>query len=45
MLQLNDPQGNKRIEMAVGKDGKPQLVFYAEDGSELLRLPEAVQVK
>lgn len=44
MLQLNDPQGNKRIEMAVDKDGKPQLVFYAEDGSELLRLPEAVQV-
>ena len=45
MLQLNDPQGNKRIEMAVGTDGKPQLVFYAEDGSELMRLPEAVQVK
>ena len=44
MLQLNDPQGNKRIEMAVGTDGQPQLVFYAEDGSELLRLPEAVQV-
>jgi hypothetical protein len=42
MLQLNDPQGKKRIEMAVDTDGKPQLVFYAEDGSELLRLPETV---
>ena len=41
MLQLNDPQGKKRIEMAVDTDGKPQLVFYAADGSELLRLPEA----
>ena len=44
MLQLNDPQGKKRIEMAVGKDGQPQLVFYAADGSELLRLPETTQV-
>lgn len=44
MLQLNDPQGKKRIEMAVGKDGQPQLVFYAADGSELLRLPETSQV-
>lgn len=44
MLQLNDPQGKKRIEMAVGKDGQPQLIFYAADGSELLRLPEASQV-
>lgn len=43
MLQLNDPQGKKRIEMAVDTDGKPQLVFYAEDGTELMRLPEAVQ--
>ncbi len=42
MLQLNDPQGKKRIEMAVDTDGKPQLVFYAADGSELLRLPETV---
>lgn len=45
MLQLNDPQGKKRIEMAVDTDGKPQLVFYAEDGSELMRLPEAIQPK
>ncbi|WP_337841917.1 hypothetical protein [Rheinheimera sp.] len=44
MLQLNDPQGKKRIEMAVGKDGQPQLVFYAADGSELLRLPDTSQV-
>jgi hypothetical protein len=45
MLQLNDPQGKKRIEMAVDTDGTPQLVFYAEDGTELMRLPEAVQPK
>jgi hypothetical protein len=45
MLQLNDPQGKKRIEMAVDTDGKPQLVFYGEDGSELMRLPEAVSNK
>jgi hypothetical protein len=44
MLQLNDPQGKKRIEMAVGTDGNPQLVFFAADGSELLRLPETAQV-
>ncbi len=45
MLRLNDPQGKKRIEMAVDIDGKPQLVFYAEDGTELMRLPEAMQTK
>ena len=38
-------KGKKRIEMAVDTDGKPQLVFYGEDGSELMRLPEAVSNK
>jgi hypothetical protein len=41
MLQLHDPQGKKRIEMAVGKDGEPQLLFYDAKGDIVLRLPEA----
>lgn len=46
MLQLHDPQGKKRIEMAVGSDGEPQLLFYDAKGDIVLRLPEgAVSAK
>jgi hypothetical protein len=39
LLQLNDGNGKKRIELLVGAKGDPQLVFYHEDGSILQKLP------
>jgi len=40
LLQLNDGNGKKRIELLVGAKGDPQLVFYREDGSILQKLPQ-----
>lgn len=45
MLQLNDPSGKKRIEMAVNAKGEPQLVFFDDKGTEILRLPEQKDLK
>lgn len=45
MLQLRDPAGKLRIEMAVTADGIPQLIFFDEQESEVLRLPDDAMVK